>query len=389
MAEKKTYRTSVYIGTVDGKEIKKTVRANNQRELDKKVRDLKRAVELGKDLRSDSTFSSWADKWYREMKEPAGLSGGTLQQYRAALSQLLPVFGATEFKNISFSDFQQFINEYSATKTEQTGKVPSKATIYNVIKVYNAIADYAAMNGIPGAVHFKGVTVSKNAPVEKRRALTEKEIQWIVETEHPAQTFAMIMTFSGLRNGEVVPLMWSDIDLERNFIAVSKSVAYEGNQPVLKQGGKTRAAVRRVPIPPILSDYLRRLKGSGTVTTMLVCPNASGQMHTKTTFRKMWNNYIKTLNYKYGHGGVALKETEGQKDLPMLILPFTAYNCRHTFATLLFLQGVPVETAKQYLGHENISVTMDIYTDTKNNYRFDLTDTYQERLATDYKVRVS
>ena len=140
MSQQKRYSTTVYIG--NGK--RKYVSASSQRELDRKVFDMKKEVKAGKDLQAVSTFGYWADKWYKEIKEPSGISAGTLQQYRAAISHLLKEFEDLDFKDISFSDFQRFINQFSREKGDITRKVPSRASIQNVVKVYNAIAEYAA-----------------------------------------------------------------------------------------------------------------------------------------------------------------------------------------------------------------------------------------------------
>ena len=83
-----------------------------------------------------------------------------------------------------------------------------------------------------------------------------------------------------------------------------------------------------------------------------------------------------------------VSETVGKPDLPMMIEPFTPHYCRHTYATLLFLQEVPVAKSMQLLGHSTIEMTIDIYTDLKY-YPFDISDTFREELQTIYKVRTA
>lgn len=383
------YRTSVYIGTVDGKKVRKTVRAQNQRELDKKVRELKNNVEKGKDLHTNATFGYWAGRWYYDLKEPSGLAPATLTQLRSALKVLNAAFSDVVFKDISFSTFQRFVNNYSKTPLERTGSLPSKRTIKNVVNTFNAVAEYAAESDIPAAVPFKKVAINKNAPEKKRRALTEKEIDHIRETEHPAQIAAMIMIFAGLRRGELVPLRWADIDLDREIINLKRFVLVENSQFVEKNAGKTYSARRIIPLPPVLVDYLKDYRRSGKATSMLVCPKEDGKMHSPSSFRVMWDGYIKLLNYRYGFAEPhELKETTGKRDLPMMIEPFTPHYCRHSYATLLYLQGVPVTTAMQLLGHASIEMTADIYTDLKYA-PFDISDTFREELQTIYKVKIA
>lgn len=48
--------------------------------------------------------------------------------------------------------------------------------------------------------------------------------------------------------------------------------------------------------------------------------------------------------------------------LPMVSRTFTPHELRHTFCTLLFEAGVDVVTARDQMGHKDITVTQGIYT---------------------------
>lgn len=379
------YSTTVYIG--NGK--RKYVSAKTERDLKRKVRQLKNEVDKGADLQSAATFGHWADRWLKETKVNH-VGAGTLQQYQAAIMHLDGCFHDVEFKDIKLADFQRFINDYSTSKSERTGKVPSRASIMNVVKVYNAIAEYALESDIPGAKPFRKISINKNAPVNARRALTEEEIQWIIDTEDRAQIAAMIMMFAGLRRGELVPLQWTDIDLVNGVINLTRFASVEHSTFVLKPEGKSAAARRKIPIPPVLVNYLIEYRKSHSLNSVLVCPQKSGAMQSPKSFDNMMRHYIKVLNYKYGFPEQhELRETVGKKDLPMMIEPFTSHYFRHTFATLLYLQGVPAETAMQYLGHSNVQMTINIYTDLEQYYKFELPESFKQKLENEYKVRTA
>lgn len=385
MPSKKKYNTTVYCGTVNGKAIRKYVSADTVRELNKKVAEIKSEVAAGKDVYTNALFGIWADKWLNEYKLPSGISNGTITQYKSAIKHLNRYFEFIELKNINLSDFQQVINEL-AQNNPNTNKPMAKASLENVKKVGADIFNYAIANNISGVTNFfKNVRIPKNATVNKRRALTETEQNRIINTPHRCQPAAMIMMFSGLRKGELIPLLWSDIDLTAKTITVSKSVEYVNNKPIVKPGGKSSNAVRIVPIPSILVDYLKDYKEHSKVLSTLVCVNAVGRMHTKTSFNKMWDSYLIDLNVKYGyeHQDVSKYDPKG---LPMRIERFTPHYLRHTFATLLYLQGVNVVTAKQYLGHADIQTTVNIYTDMEHNYVFNLSPSYKQKLDTVYKI---
>lgn len=388
MGRKKGFATSVYCGCIEGRTISKVLRAETQEELDEMVKKFKDDLERGKKVYETGYFGEWADKWYQEMKVPSGISNGTLVQYQSAIKCIKRRFEKIPMKKINLSSFQCFINDM-ARENPNTGKPMAKRTLENLKKVSSSIFAYARANNLPDIPDFfKLVMIPKNSPVEYRRALTETEQQWIIETEHRAQLPAMIMMFAGLRRGEVIPLMWSDIDLHRGFIHVTRSVEFEDNNPIVKQGGKSNNAVRFIPIPPILVEYLKKVKQDSSVLSKYVCTSASGNLYTKSAWRRMWDSYMTDLNLKYGYENEFTKFNPNirSSELPMKIEPFTPHYLRHTFATLLYLENVNVVTAKQILGHADISTTVNIYTDLNNFNKFMLSESYIHKLNNEYAI---
>ena len=212
-------------------------------------------------------------------------------------------------------------------------------------------------------------------PKEPRRALTREEQRWIVETPHRAQRAAMIMMYSGLRRGELIPLTWGDIDLEGCSISVNKSVEMVSNRPVVKPAAKTKAGVRVVQIPQVLAEFLRKERQSAAngPISMLVCPSDSGQMMTDTAWRRMWESYLIDLNFKYGNridkSGKQAQSKYNRNGIVLTIPNITAHWLRHTFATMLYLSGVDVLTAKEQLGHSDIKTTLEIYTHLDQDHK--------------------
>ncbi len=207
-------------------------------------------------------------------------------------------------------------------------------------------------------------------PPEQRRALTAEEQSWIVTTPHRARRAAMIMMYAGLRRGEVIPLTWQDIDLHNRTITVNKSVEMVNGQSVQKPGGKTYSSTRTVDIPTRLADFLRSELDAEQKPERckviplheLVCPNAHGRMHDSSSWKRMWESYLKELNFQHGTFTTPPKSKMQPGGVPMVIPNITAHWLRHTFATMLYQAGVDVLTAKEQLGHSDIKTTLDVYT---------------------------
>ncbi|MDR9825030.1 hypothetical protein RCJ22_05335, partial [Vibrio sp. FNV 38] len=137
----------------------------------------------------------------------------TLSMIQRELEHLNSYFRDVQLKDISLNDFQKMINDL-ATNNPKTGRPMSVKMLGNIKSTAQAIFNYAAANKIAGVpMFFSSVIIPKDKAIENpRRALTEEEQKWIIETEHRRQLPAMIMLFSGLRRGECLALEWSDID---------------------------------------------------------------------------------------------------------------------------------------------------------------------------------
>ena len=59
----------------------------------------------------------------------------------------------------------------------------------------------------------------------------------------------MIMMYAGLRRGELIPLIWNDINLENKTIFVNKTVEIIGGKPRIKYTVKSESGIRCIDIP--------------------------------------------------------------------------------------------------------------------------------------------
>lgn len=394
MATNKGHRTSVYVGIINGQPKYKTVRAKTKSELNRKVNAIKNDIQGGKDVYTVARFGDWANKWYKEKKLTSNISDSALTVIQGTIKHLNRYFEYEQLKDINLSMFQNMINEL-AECNPNTNKPMSIDLLKKIKSNAQAIFEYAAANNIANVpMFFNAVTIPKKTVAEqqnKRRALTEQEQRYIIDTPHKAQLPAMIMLFSGLRRGECLALEWSDINLKQGYIDVNKSIEFGKNQGTIKKGGKTMSATRIVPIPPVLVEYLKNFKKQQKIISKTVCVNVSGNQYTKSSWDKVWSSYMLTLNLKYGYSDRFNIHTPNVKvsELPAKIEPFTPHYLRHTFATMLYLEDIDVVKAMQVLGHTDIQTTINIYTDFKSLNKNNLSENYKQLLHTEYAVKIA
>ncbi len=160
--------------------------------------------------------------------------------------------------------------------------------------------------------------------------------------EHGVLPMFYLELTTGLRRGELVALLWSDLDVEAQTLTISKSAGrFKGEVRISPP--KTANSVRTVFLPKETVDLLiqEHAKHPGNpvmfpspVTGRIYGPDCVGRLH-------------KTLLKKAGI-------TEN----------ITLHGLRHTYATLAIQNGVDAKTVSSLLGHYSAGFTLDTYTHT-------------------------
>lgn len=175
----------------------------------------------------------------------------------------------------------------------------------------------------------------------------------------------IIEMYSGLRMGEINALRPRDIDFKRNEIHVRGTISRNiENETILGDETKTPAGVRDVPISSKLRPYL-------CAALEQYKENRYGvlfydHVHDKLISTQQVNCFYRRICEKLG---IAMN---GQHSL------------RHTFATRAIEAGVDAVVLKNWLGHKNIHVTLDTYTDvfkSLHNNAMTAMDNYMKTMA--------
>lgn len=345
------YLYRIYLGPDEhGKRKYKFFYGSTEKEAKAAAEEYRSAIRKGLDPEQarDATLGTLYDHLITA-KKAKGIGQKSLARYednRNAWGELKNV-PAGELKA---ADFQQVLNTLADW---HDGKPPlSHFTLSNLRSSAKAAYDLA----IPEIVLYNPlvkVTVPAGAPPEPREPISEEQQRWIRETPHAAQRAAMLLLYSGLRRGEATALTWADVDLQDATITVSKGYNFAEQK---SKCPKTAAGVRVVSIPKVLVDYLKTQKDG----CLYVLHNKKGQRMTEQGWKRLWESYMRDLNVKYGYDGQQNKNRPG--GLPMVIDTFTPHQLRHTFCTLMYFAGVDVLTARDQMGHKDISVTLGIYT---------------------------
>lgn len=193
--------------------------------------------------------------------------------------------------------------------------------------------------------------------------LKEKNMEDILKAigDNKISTPSFLASKYGLRRGEAVGLRWSDIDFDNNTITVCNSVVdIENNDKNAKNKKKqvnrlklkTKASFRVLPLLMEVKDYLLNLRKQqkenrerfktsyNTEYLDNICVDQLGNLVKLDYVTKKFKKIVTKLNYE----------------------KVTFHTLRHSVATLLHKHGFSVKIIQYWLGHSNISTTLDTYT---------------------------
>lgn len=163
---------------------------------------------------------------------------------------------------------------------------------------------------------------------------------------------------TGLREGELLALKWSDIDFIENTVSVSKTIKRvpiiekDGSRKykIIEQEPKTKSSIRIVPLPDNIVSELEKYKSKQNIEKM--------------KNRDIYNDMNYVFADKFGNPLESKRPNRNfQSVLKSIdITPIKFHSLRHTYAIRLFEQNVPIKTVQKLMGHKDSSTTLDIYT---------------------------
>lgn len=158
-----------------------------------------------------------------------------------------------------------------------------------------------------------------------------------------------IATFQGLRIGEIVKLLWEDVDLENGEIMVRDGK----NTKRYKSGyGKDR----KVPINEMFIPLYRKWRAMCSKSRFVI-PSMNEERRGAKTMIKYYQDQFKYLLDKAGLLEVAYYQKNGGPRYKYHI-----HTLRHVCGTNLYRAGLDLYKIKRFLGHEDIETTQ-VYCD--------------------------
>lgn len=319
------------------------VKDNTKRKAERMLKD----IALQWEEEANSTASS-ENPYFKESiqawldKKALSVTDTTLFTYtKQTRNYILPALGDIRTKELKLSHIQQFYNYLLKTMS-----VKSVRLCHNVIR--GTLTDAVREGLIP--VNFSIYAEFPKMPKYKGQSYTPEQVKKLLnaakEEGEPYNTAIILAVVYGLRRSEICGLRWCDIDFEAGTLHVCNTVVQCGNEVKEIERTKSQSSNRIIWLIESTIPYLENLKQMQIdlgIDAKNVCTRLYG------------DTFGKPMNYQalYRHTQSAMTKA-GLERLRL-------HDLRHTAASLL-IEGATPKQIQEFLGHSNISVTMDIYT---------------------------
>ena len=351
------YRASVYLGVdkLTGKKARTTVTASTKKGVKIKAREAVNAFAANgysvKEKPTITTYRELVALWWESYKNTIKPNS---QQSMEGIVRLhiLPVFGDYKLDKLTTPIIQQQVNKW-ADKANKGEK--------------GAYANYSFLNNINRRILQYGVTMqaiqhnpARDVIIPRKQQNKEHKVKFFSNQElkqfldyldnldlssyENLFDYVLYKTLlaSGCRIGEALALEWSDIDLKKGIISISKTLNryQETNTP------KSKAGLREIDIDKATVSLLKQYKKRQQVQSWQLGRSERIVFTPFTT--------------KYAYACLLRKRLQGHfKSAGVPDISFHGF--RHTHATIMLYAGIEAKDLQYRLGHSNISMTLNTY----------------------------
>lgn len=351
------YRTSVYLGVdqVTGKKARTTITASTKKGVKIKARDALNNFAMNgytvKEKPTVTTYKELTALWWESYKNTIKPNSRQSMEGIVRL-HILPAFGDCKLSRLTTPVIQQQVNKWANNANKG---------------IKGAYANYSFLNNINRRILQYGVTMqviehnpARDVIIPRKQNNKEHKVKFFSNQElkqflnylddldlSSYENFFDYVLYktllaTGCRIGEVLALEWSDIDLKKGTIRVSKTLNryQETNTP------KSKAGLRDIEIDRATVLLLKQYKNRQQVL--------SWQLGRSETI------VFTPFTTKYAYACLLRKRL--QKHFKAAGVPDISFHgFRHTHATIMLYAGIEAKDLQYRLGHSNISMTLNTY----------------------------
>lgn len=335
---------SIVIGfTPTGLPRRRTVSAATRREAVEKLSRLQHDITGGLQATERSvTLEQLVIQWYEDVLRHQVQESAGSNYLSIARNHLLPTLGKKKLMDLK----PVHIDHLLARKIEE-GLAPS--TVRRIRAVLAQALDQAMRWGYVGR-NVAALSRSPKVPRKEGRTLTPDEARAFLEAirGHRNEALYALMLSAGLRRGEALGLKWTDFDEHAGVLAIRRQLQ-RGRDGLVLTDTKTSTSRRSVNLASPTVDLLvaRRAIQKAEAETL-----GEVDFDSEFIFTSSAGTPLDPRNLLREFKGLCRNAGLGD---------WHVHELRHSAASLMLAQGVPLQVVSRILGHASIRMTADVY----------------------------
>ncbi|MGH3514252.1 MAG: tyrosine-type recombinase/integrase [Mycobacterium sp.] len=378
------YEGQIFVRTTSGEFKRISVYGRSWEECDKKITRLKSDNYAGVGASVSSyTVAQWLSYWLEDVVKPARKPSTYVGYEVAVRLYLAPQLGKIKLTALKTADVRGMLNrvrqQCQCCAQKWDGKrpvikrrccsvgnccqrVPNPARVHHVFRTLRAALGVA----VAEEVLIRNVA-SFAKPTRPRRhrfktwSLAEATTFLAAIREHRLYALFAVAIALGMRRGEALGLRWEDVDLVNGTMTMAMQLQRVAGK-LWHDETKTDDSTRVVALPRPCVQALRRHRAQQGAERL-----AAGDRWTDSglVFTTRKGTPIEPRNINRTFDALIAK---------IGITRIRFHDLRHSCATLLYAQGVDLQTIRDLLGHSSIGVTSAIYVDVLREVQRDAVD---------------
>lgn len=336
------YTTGYDPGT--GKQIQRSISGKTQKEVAKKLKEATAAIDADTyTAPSKMTIGEWLDIWTAEYL--GGVKPRTVDLYKGVVkSRLKPGIGALRLEVLTPHAVQSYYNGLS-----KEGLAPK--TVKNI----HGILHKALQQAVSNSYIRTNPADSCILPRAVRKELKPMDEDMItaflkIVKGHQYEELFKVTLFTGMREGEVLGLMWDCVDLTKGTVTIDKQLQMiRGSKGQYQIVPTKNSKGRTISIAPFVVDTLRRVKHQ--------------QLENRLRYGESWEDsgfvFTNELGYHLSASTVYKSFKKVMQDIGSPETRF--HDLRHSYAVASIRSGDDIKTVQENLGHATAAFTLDVY----------------------------
>ncbi len=258
-----------------------------------------------------------------------GLKAESLRFMRLRFSTILKLLNIKESAKVSKITKESITNYHT-----NAFKKYKKNTLMSLNALLKSFLEFCEQEGHTNKSHYYAITLKNAQEAKAIEPFSLEDVKSLIENAPSLRlkAFLVVAFFTGLRTGEQLALLWSDIDFKNKKIKINKSLNLSGKIT----SPKNKPSIREVDLLEPVEKILKELKASEPANKKMIFLSIPKRTQ---EFQKAFKALLKALN---------LKDRK-------------LYTTRHTFASLMLSQGEEAMWVSKTLGHKDLNTTYKTY----------------------------